>query len=91
VFAEVGQMTFEIILAPEEEAQLRERAAAAHLDVPTFVRAAVLEKLHRPTFEELLAPIHAATQKAGLTEADIDELVERGREEYWREKQSRPG
>ena len=81
-------MTLQITLTPEVESRLRERAAAERMDIETFVQAAVLERLKRPTLDELLAPIHAATERAGLTEEDIDEMVERGREAYWREQQN---
>jgi molecular chaperone DnaK (HSP70) len=84
-------MTHHIDLAPEEEARLRAKAAAQRVDVSTFLREAVMEKLDRPSLQELLAPIHAATEEARLTESDIDELADRGREDYWRSKQNRAG
>jgi hypothetical protein len=83
-------MTLEIRLAPEEESLLRERAAAAGQDVQTFVREALFEKLDRPSFAELLAPVHEATRRSGLTVDDIDALTDRAREEYWAEKSPRP-
>ena len=36
-----------------------------------------------------LAPIDAASERAGLTEAEIDVIVERGRNEYWQERQKK--
>jgi hypothetical protein len=42
-------VTLEISLAPDEEARLRARAAAAQKDVSAYAREAVLEKLDRPT------------------------------------------
>ena len=79
-------MTLEIPLAPDEEFRLRERAAAAGKDVQTFVREAVFELLDRPTFAELLAPVHDATRRAGLTVEEIDAMADRAREEYWDER-----
>ena len=81
-------MTLEITLAPDEEARLRERAAAAGLDVQTFARAALIEKIDRPTFAELLAPVHDATRRSGLTVDEIDAMAERAREEHWAERGS---
>lgn len=83
-------MTLEIPLAPEEEARLRERAAAAGQDVQTFIREALLEKLDRPGFAELFAPVHEAIRRRGMMVDDIDALADRAREEYWAEKLPRP-
>jgi len=55
-------MTLEIPLAPDEESLLRERPAGDGKDVLTFVRDAVFEKLDRPTFAELLAPVHESAR-----------------------------
>ena len=76
-------MTVEIPLAPEEESRLRERAAADGKDVLTFVREAVFEKLDRPTFAELLAPVHESARSRGLGVDEIDAMADRAREEYW--------
>jgi hypothetical protein len=80
------EMTLEIPLAPEEESRLRERAAAAGTDVQTFVREAVFEKLERSTFAELLAPVHEATRRSGLSVDEIDAMADRAREEYWADR-----
>src|SRR6476661_5360859 len=58
-------MTLEITLAPDEEARLRERAAALGLDIQAFAREALIEKIDRPSFAQLLAPIHEATRRSG--------------------------
>ena len=72
-------MSVIIEFAPEEEARLRERATAAGTDVRTFVRDAALEKADRPSFAELLAPIHAATECAGTSVEEIDAMADRAR------------
>lgn len=79
-------MTLEITLAPDEEARLRERAAAVGQDVRDFARAALVEKLETPTFAELLAPIHEATRKSGLTVEEIDAVLDQARADYWAER-----
>ena len=84
-------MTLEIPLAPEEEARLRERAAAAGMDVRAFARETLIEKLDRPrSFAELLAPVREATHRSGLTEEEIDAMADRAREEYWAERKVHP-
>ena len=82
-------MTVEIRLAPDEEARLRDRAAADGKDVHTFVREAVFEKLDRPTFAELLAPVHEATRRSGLSLDEIDAMADRARAEHWRDRAQR--
>ena len=82
-------MTLEIPLAPDEEVLLRERAAAAGKDVQTFVHDALFERLERPTFAELLAPVHEATRRNGLGVDEIDELAARARDEYWAERKAK--
>jgi hypothetical protein len=81
-------MTLEITLAPEEEAKLRDKAAAEHIDVLTFAREAVLYRINRPTFTELLAPIDAAVKRSGMTEEEIEENIEQGRNEVWQRRQA---
>jgi hypothetical protein len=74
-------MTFMIDFAPDEEARLRERAAAAGKDLTAFIREAAMEKADRPTLAELLAPVHAATASAGASVAEIDAMADRARGE----------
>ena len=81
-------MTVEIRFAPDEEARLRDRAAAAGQDVQTFVREAVVEKLDRPTFGELLAPVHEAVRGSGVGVDELAALADQAREEYWAEQRA---
>lgn len=81
-------MTLEITLAPDEEDRLRERAAAAGLDVQTFAREALIEKIDRPTFAELLAPVHEATRRSGMSVGEVDAMADRAREEYWADRRT---
>jgi hypothetical protein len=81
-------MTLEIRLAPDEEARLRDRAAAAGQDVQTFVLEAVFEKLDRPTFAELLAPLHEGVRRSGMGADQVDALADQAREEYWAERRA---
>jgi predicted DNA-binding protein len=81
-------MTLEIRLAPDEEARLRDRAAAAGQDVQTFIREAVFEKLDRPTFAELLAPVHEEVRRSGMGTDQVDALADQAREEYWADRRT---
>jgi molecular chaperone DnaK (HSP70) len=81
-------MTLIIDFAPDEEARLRERAAAAGKDLTVFIREAALEKAERPTLAELLAPIHAATATAGASTEEIDAMADRARSEVRAERRT---
>ena len=80
-------MTIQICLTPQQESRLRELAAAAGQDVDTYAREALAEKLDRPSLAELLAPIDKAMERSGMSDEDIDEMIERARDEVWRERQ----
>jgi hypothetical protein len=83
-------MTLQIPLSAETEAKLRKRAAESGKDVTAFVIEAVEEKLKTPdSLAKILAPIHAATQRSGMTEDDIDSMIEKTRDEVHAEKRSR--
>lgn len=73
-------MTLQIPLAPEEEARLRQRAAAVGKDVETFAREALIETIDRPTLAELLAPIHAETRRLGTSVQEVDAMLDAARE-----------
>jgi hypothetical protein len=82
-------MTISLSLPPELEAKLRQRAADAGKDMATFVRDAIEEKLSLPrTFAEILAPIHQATMSTGMTEAELDVLIEDARDENYARKRT---
>src|SRR5262249_5845562 len=72
-------MTITISLPPETEKRLLERAAQTGKDVHTLIQEAVEEKLRAslPTFAEVLAPIHEDFRKSGMTEAELDALLEK--------------
>ena len=74
-------MTLSIPFAPAEEARLRERAAAEGKDLQTFVRDAALEKADRPTLEQILAPVHQATEAIGVSSDEIDAMADRAKRE----------
>ena len=75
-------MTLQINFAPQEEAKLRDRAAAAGKDIETFIREAALEKADRPSLAEVLAPIHDDTVKRGITLDQVDDAIRRARAAY---------
>jgi hypothetical protein len=71
-------MTIKVDLPPATFERLQAEAQASGKDVETFVREAVEQKLARRkrTFAEILKPIHDAVDASGVSEQDVDELLE---------------
>ena len=68
-------MSITIELPSKTESQLRKRARHNGQDFDDFVRK-VLEREAEPTLAELLKPIHDETKRLGLTEHEIEELID---------------
>ena len=75
-------MTVTIDLFPEEERRLQERAARHGQDLTAYLRRIIREDLDAPTsggegtFAEVFAPIHEDFRKGGMTESELDALLE---------------
>ena len=83
-------MTVTINLPPELEQVLRQQAARKNQDVTTFVLQAVQEKIARgQTLDEICAPFAAAVAASGVSDEELDRLIEEAREEVWQEKQGK--
>ena len=83
-------MTITITLAHEDERRLAERAAAAGKDLPTYLDGLIKKDLSAPTtFAELLAPLHEDFRQSGMTEDELNDLIEESRDDVWRQQQSR--
>ena len=72
-------MTITINLPAATLEQLRAEAQATGKDVETVVREAVETKLARrkQTFAEILKPIHDAVEASGLSEQEVESLVDK--------------
>jgi hypothetical protein len=81
-------MTLTIDFAPEEEAQLRQRAAEVGKELGTFVHDAMVYEASRPSLTEILAPIHDATEKAGISVDEIDRMADLALAEVRRERRA---
>ena len=73
-------MTIQVDFPPATLERLQAEAQASGKDVETFVREVVEQKLARrkKTFAKILKPIHDAVAASGLSEHDVDELLEGG-------------
>ena len=71
-------MTLTIDLSPETEKKLLARSPETGKDIATLVREAVEEKLRTPvsTFAEILAPVHEDYRKSGMTEGELESLLQ---------------
>ncbi len=71
------EMTVKLSLTSEEERMLVARAAEKGQDVANYVRALVEEDLKQsPTFSQILAPIHEDFRQSGMTDQELDTLLE---------------
>jgi hypothetical protein len=75
-------MTLSIHLSPEDEARLREKAAAAGTDVDTFARQAIEEKLHSQSLTELLEPLRRQFADSGVSDDQLVAEIERARDAF---------
>jgi hypothetical protein len=71
-------MTIKVDFPPATLERLQAEAQACGKDVETFVREAVEQKLARRmmTFAEILKPIHDAVDASGMSDQDVNELLE---------------
>jgi predicted transcriptional regulator len=72
-------MTITINLPPATLEQLKAEAQATGKDVETVVREAVETKLARrkQTFAEILKPVHDAIEASGMSEEEVESLVDK--------------
>lgn len=82
-------MSVTIELPPDVEATLREQLAHSRQNVLAFVIEAVREKLLRSkSLGEISEPFAQAVVQSGVTDDELDQLFEEGRENVWQAKQS---
>jgi hypothetical protein len=97
-------MTLSIVLPPEMEKQLRERAAQAGQTVEGFICQLVEREIlgangsQAPriippqagkTFDEIFAPLRREVEESGISDEELDKLLEEAREEVWRERKAK--
>lgn len=71
-------MTISINLPPATIEKLQAQAAASGKDIETFVREAVEVKLAvaGQSFREIMAPVHEDFRKSGMSEQELESLVD---------------
>lgn len=84
-------MTITISLSPEAEKKLFERAARSGQDVAGYIHRLIEKDIQAPaSLDDVLAPIRRQFEESGMTEEELDTLVEEAREEAWQERHGRP-
>ena len=74
-------------LPPEIFQSLAFIAKEKNKSVEEYVKEMIEVKvLSRQTFDEILAPVRQDFRESGMTEADLDALFEKARENVYREK-----
>ena len=69
-------MAIAIRLSPEEEEKLTVRAVASGQDVTDYVHKLIKKDIEQPSFAQLFAPIHQAMRDSGMTEPELNALIE---------------
>ena len=82
-------MDVTITIPPELEAKLAERALQSGQDAHSYVSQLVKDHLQKPSLAELLAPIRDDFAKTGMTEEELNVLIEEERQALWEEKHGR--
>ena len=83
-------MDITIRIRPEVQEKLQQRAFDSGQDVEAYAERLIEKALSGPpSIDELLAPVRKQFAESGMTEEELDALIEEAREEVWQEKQAR--
>jgi hypothetical protein len=82
-------MDITISIPTEMQEKLQRRAIENGQDVEAYVERLIEKALSGPpSIDELLAPVRKQFAESGMTEEELDALIEEAREEVWQEKQA---
>lgn len=76
--------TIEINLPAELVQQLDERAKQTGRNRADYAGELLAKNLRAPTLNDLLAPLRQQFEESGMTDDELDALVEEVRDEIWR-------
>lgn len=79
-------MTITIDLPSEVETALRKKAADDGVDFQSYILETLKIKAIEPSLDEILAPVRKNFSDSGMTEEELDELIESERQAMWEEK-----
>jgi hypothetical protein len=75
-----------ISIAPDVKAVLQQRADEMGKDIVEYVESLVTKQAKRQILDEILAPIRKNFVDSGMTEEELDVLIESERQAMWEEK-----
>jgi hypothetical protein len=82
-------MTLTLHLSEEDARKLVERAQNSGSDISGYVTRLIERDIHpRASIAEVLAPIRQQFDESGMSDDDLDALVQEAREEVWNDKQA---
>ncbi len=86
-------MTLTITLPPATEERLRAQAKATGKEISTLVVEAVEARLSlaQLSLRDILSPVHDDFRHSGLTDSEVDELLDDAVDEARSERRSAPG
>lgn len=70
-------MSVVLELEPEVEETLKKRAAARGSKFSVYLQNLLKEQASARSYEEVMAPVWDAFEKSGMTEEQLDELIDR--------------
>lgn len=79
-------MTVVLELEPEVEEALQKKAIADGKDVQNYIEDSLRKLALQPSLDEILAPFRREVAESGITDDELDALVEEAREENYQEK-----
>lgn len=81
-------MDITISIRPEMQERLQQRAMDSGQDVEAYVERLIEKALSGPqSIDELLSPVRKQFAESGMTDDELNALIDEAREEVWQEKQ----
>ena len=79
-------MTLTISLPIDVGTALENKAKVSRRDTAEYVEYLVTKEVNRPALDEILAPIRKNFAESGMSEGDLDDLIDIERQAMWDEK-----
>lgn len=84
-------MTITIDLPSEVEIALQKKATADGKDVRNYIEDSLRKLALQPSLDEILAPFRREVAESGMSEEDLDDLIESERQAMWEERKGKRG
>ncbi len=85
-------MSVVVELNPEVEDALKKKAAAQGSELDEYVAGVLKNHIDLgPTYEEIMSPLWKDFEESGITEKELNGLIERERQAHWAEKNKKNG